>query len=89
MKLAYNTKIIKSSEKLTDSYYKYIVNAASEVSLTLPDTLNIPDGFTIEVDNFTGKKINFVSNDKLNINFANKTSNILHATFTVGEWFIM
>lgn len=87
MKVTYSTKIVKDSDKITDSYYKYIINPTKNISLTLPPGESTPDGYTVEIDNFSDKKISFLSDAKLNI--SNKASSTMHATFTQGEWFIM
>ncbi|SUB70557.1 Uncharacterised protein [Pluralibacter gergoviae] len=59
MKISFKTKIINESTKLSDSYYRYIVNSPSNISLELPDTNNLADGYTIEVNNIGLGKILF------------------------------
>ncbi len=87
MKVVYSTKLVNDSINITDSYYKYIVNANKDISLTLPSSNHVIDGYTVEIDNFSGKKISFSSDAKINI--SKNESPSMHATFSGGEWFVM
>ena len=87
MKVAFSTKLVKESSKITDSYYKYIVNSNKGISLSLPSSKDVIDGYTVEIDNFSGNKISFIADAKINISPKETTS--VHATFTSGEWFVM
>ena len=87
MKVVYSTKLVNDSTNINDAYYKYIINTNKNISLTLPSSKNIIDGYTVEIDNFSGNKITFSSDAKINI--SKNESSSMHATFAGGEWFVM
>ncbi|HDT6086166.1 hypothetical protein RZO85_13615 [Raoultella ornithinolytica] len=87
MKISYRTLVINDSKKLSDDYYRYIVNAKKDVSITLPDTINVSDGFTMEIDNFSNHEINLNGNAKINKNIDSQKRMVV--TFASGEWYVM
>lgn len=87
MKVVYSTKLVNDSTNISDAYFKYIINTNKNISLTLPSSKNIIDGYTVEIDNFSGNKITFSSDAKINI--SKNESSSMHATFAGGEWFVM
>ncbi|EMX8699911.1 hypothetical protein AAH248_005220 [Klebsiella michiganensis] len=87
IKLAYKTQVLSDSKKLSDDYYKYIINANKDISITLPQKSKIADGFTIEIDNFSNHKVSFYGDAKINSS-AERTQKMV-ATYTNGEWYVM
>lgn len=83
-KISYKTKIITQSDKLDDQYARYIIKSSGVVSLTMPDAVTLPDGYTIDIDNFTGNKVLMTGDRKINL--AKTTSTRMVATLVDGEW---
>ncbi|WP_413734310.1 hypothetical protein ACL2XP_17835 [Sodalis sp. RH21] len=83
-RISYKTKIIKESGQLSDMYARYIIKASSDVDLKLPSQKKLNDGYTLEVDNFTGNKIAFSGDAKINV--ANGIGRKMTATLVDGEW---
>ncbi|WP_147439881.1 hypothetical protein [Gibbsiella quercinecans] len=86
-KMAFKTKIVTDSGKLTDQYARYIVKSETDIKLSLPDKATIGDGYTLEIDNFTGHKVAFSGDAKVNI--AEGVGHKMTATFVGGEWQIL
>ncbi|AYM89683.1 hypothetical protein D9980_03310 [Serratia sp. 3ACOL1] len=86
-KIAYKTKIITQTSKLTDDYARYIIKATSDISIILPNAENLPDGYTLEIYNFTGHSVNFSGKEK--ITNAKTLSTRMTAIFVDGEWQIL
>lgn len=87
VKLSYSTKVVKKSTKITDDYYRYIVDSPENIILTLPDTIPVEDGFTVEILNFSGHEINFISSRK--INKKNNNGSDLKVMFIEQQWYII
>lgn len=47
--IGYKTKIVKFNEKLTTDFARYIIDNDSDISLVLPESKNIIDGFTLKI----------------------------------------
>lgn len=86
-KISYKTKIVTGSGVLTDQYARYIIKSESDIKLSLPDKSNIGDGYTLEIDNFTGHKVDLSGNAK--VNFAEGVGRKITAMFVDGEWQIL
>lgn len=83
-KISYKTKIIKKSEKIDDGYARYIVKADEDIKISLPDASIVGDGYTVEIDNFSGHHISLSGDKKVNI--SKNLDNKITATYVDGEW---
>ncbi len=68
--IGYKTSVLKNSTKLTTDFSRYIVENNSDISLVLPDSKNIIDGFTLKIVKIGDQNavINIKTPDSVQIN---------------------
>lgn len=90
-KINYKTLIVDKDYQLTDDYSRYIFDAQKDIIITLPDEVNLIDGYTLKLSslgngsntiNLKAKK-NIVGDSKLKNNNWSK-----ELIYIDGKWFV-
>lgn len=87
-KIAFKTKLISKNQSLTLGFSRYIVNSSSDITLNLPNASAVSDGITLQVFNFSNKKIKFVSKDT-KINQAELLTSNITLIYSGKQWYIL
>ncbi len=86
-KISYKTKLITSDSQLSDTIVRYIINGSKDITLKLPKEDDLPDGLTLEVDNFSKYKVSITAESPLNISpTIGKRINIFYHN---GQWYLI
>ncbi|TBP38617.1 hypothetical protein [Klebsiella quasipneumoniae] len=92
--ISYKTKVINDDGYITKDYSRYLVSGKNDITLILPDSKTIIDGFTVKISKLSKNKLTLKPHNHENIN--NQSDNfILMGTlnkelfFKDGNWYIL